>query len=110
MPRSAPEPSTPSWRIILRLCLTGGVPRRSLLVALIVGAILNMINQGDVLISGADIDLVKVILTFVVPYCVATYGAVSFQVASMTAETHTPPQTAGGPSDDGTEVTSPEDR
>ena len=54
---------------------------RSFIVALIVGAILNLINQGDALFSGAQLNWTKLILTFAVPYCVATYGAVSFQLS-----------------------------
>jgi len=61
-------------------CVSDGVPRRSLYVALIVGTILNLINQGDALFSGGDLNVTKIILTFVVPYCVATYGAVSYRV------------------------------
>ena len=38
---------------ICRFCVTGGVPRRSLLVALVVGTILNLINQGDALFEHA---------------------------------------------------------
>lgn len=61
-------------------CLSDGVPRRSLAVALIVGAVLNLINQGDALFGRGHLNLTKIILTFVVPYCVATYGAVSFRM------------------------------
>lgn len=61
-------------------CVSDGVPRRSLTVALIVGAVLNLINQGDALLRNGDISLVKMALTFVVPYCVATYGAVSYRL------------------------------
>lgn len=61
-------------------CVLDGVPRRSLYVALIVGTILNLINQGDALFSGRDLNVTKIILTFVVPYCVATYGAVSYRM------------------------------
>jgi hypothetical protein len=46
------------------------IPRRSFLVALLVGTILN---------------LTKVILTFAVPYCVATYGAVSYRLKVSSA-------------------------
>jgi hypothetical protein len=60
--------------------VTGGVPRRSPMVALIVGTALNLINQGDALLAGAAINWLKVALTYAVPYGVATYGAVSFQM------------------------------
>lgn len=74
-----------SWTHRLRAILvygtTGGVPRRSLMVALIVGTILNIINQGNVLFGGGHLNLTKIILTFAVPYCVATYGAVSVRLS-----------------------------
>jgi hypothetical protein len=77
--------------------LSGGVPRRSFVVALVVGTILNLINQGDALLAGASIDLLKVALTFIVPYCVATYGAVSYRLGTQPSHhelvnsTHRPP-------------------
>jgi len=61
------------------------VPRRSFLIALIVGTILNLINQGDTLFAGGRLNLTKIILTFAVPYCVATYGAVSYRIAATRA-------------------------
>jgi hypothetical protein len=66
---------------ICRCCVSDGVPRRSFIVALIVGAILDLINQGDTLFSGGQLNWTKRILTFAVPYCVATYGAVSFRLS-----------------------------
>lgn len=66
-------------------CVCDGVPRRSLVVALIVGTILNLINQGDALLNGTAINIAKIILTYAVPYFVATYGAVSFRLATMRA-------------------------
>ena len=55
--------------------------RRCLCLALIVEAILNLINQGDALFSDGRLNWTKLILTFAVPYCVATYGAVSFRLS-----------------------------
>jgi len=105
MPTSEARPSKQPWHTILRFCVTDGVPRRSLQVALIVGVILNLINQGDALIAGADVNMLKVTLTFIVPYCVATYGAVSFQVAALRAETYAPFSASGGSPHDGTKAT-----
>ncbi len=68
------------WARIWRCCISDGVPKRSLVVALVVGTILNLINQGDALFGGAHLNLVKLILTFAVPYAVATYGAVSYRL------------------------------
>jgi hypothetical protein len=63
------------------------VPRRSFVVALIVGAFLNLINQGDALFGNGKLNITKILLTFAVPYCVATYGAVSYRLhASRTQD------------------------
>ena len=67
-------------REICRCAVSDGVPLRSLGVALIVGTILNLINQGDALLGHAPLDLTKLLLTFLVPYCVSTHGAVSYRL------------------------------
>jgi hypothetical protein len=64
----------------LRYCLADGVPRRSFVVALVVGTILNLINQGDALLGDREVSVLKLVLTYAVPYCVATYGAVSLRL------------------------------
>ena len=74
------------------------MPRRSLVAALVVGTILNLINQGDALFGARRFDWVKAVLTFIVPYCVTTYGAVSFRLAL--ARQH-PPSAARRDSDGG---------
>ena len=53
--------------------------RRSLLVAVAVGTILTLLNQGDILFTGSWNSALywKVPLTFCVPFCVASYGALS---------------------------------
>ena len=50
---------------------------RALRVALVVGVVLFLINQLDVVIRGDVTPLVvaKVVLTFAVPYAVSTYSA-----------------------------------
>ncbi len=68
------------WRKACRCAVADGVPRRSAAVALVVGSILNLINQGDALIAGRPLSWTKILLTFAVPYLVATYGAVSYQL------------------------------
>lgn len=61
-----------------RLALSGGIPKRSAIVAAIVGTVLNLINQGDVILNGGTVDILKAALTYCVPYCVATYAAVAY--------------------------------
>ena len=53
--------------------------RRSLMVAVVVGTVLTLLNQGDILFSGGWNSALywKVPLTYCVPFCVATYGALT---------------------------------
>jgi hypothetical protein len=62
----------------LATALEAPVRKRALKVALIVGSILAVINHGDVVLAGTATATVwiKVVLTFVVPYCVATFASV----------------------------------
>lgn len=66
---------------------------RSLRVALVVGVVLALINHGDTLLGGpwGAALLWKVPLTFVVPFCVATWGALS----SCAVRHTTPEETTG---------------
>ena len=62
----------------VRIALRPDICRRSLKIALVVGSILVLINYGDRLLEGSisTKDLLKMAMTFCVPFCVATYSAV----------------------------------
>ena len=49
--------------------------RRSLIVAAVIGSALNLINQGDLLVRGEPIVLWKILLTYFVPFAVASDGS-----------------------------------
>jgi len=68
-------------RLACRFALSDGVPRRSFYVALVVGTVLNLINQGDALLGVASFNWLKAILTYAVPYAVCTYGIVSHRLS-----------------------------
>ena len=70
-----------TWRRLFALATADGVPKRALWVALIVGTVLNLINQGDALVGGAPLNWLKLTLTYVVPFAVSTHGAVSARMA-----------------------------
>ena len=55
------------------------IATRALKVALVVGTALTLINQGNLLLAGAVTPgvLVKILLTYCVPYCVSTYVGVA---------------------------------
>ena len=52
---------------------------RSLKVALFVGTVLAFINHYDAIISGSlsTAGVVQILVTYAVPYCVATFGSAS---------------------------------
>ena len=59
------------------LIFADGTPKKAFLTALVVGTLLTAINHGDVLLSGGFPPPIKVGLTYCVPYCVTTWGAVT---------------------------------
>jgi Mg/Co/Ni transporter MgtE len=63
---------------LLWLAKQPSVVKRALKIAFVVGIVLAAINHGDTLIAGQiGIDeLLKIFLTFLVPYCVSTYSSV----------------------------------
>ena len=69
------------FRLVCQYAVAEGVPRRSFYVAIVVGTILNLINQGDALFGAAQINWIKIALTYLVPYAVSTYGAVSYRLS-----------------------------
>lgn len=63
----------------LRIAFSRQVLPRAVRVALIVGTILALINHGDKLItfSLVSMDVLKVVLTYFVPYSVSTWSSVN---------------------------------
>ena len=62
-----------NWFVTAR---TRSIQLSGLKVALLVGIILNLINQGSAIVSGdwTSVSFPKLFLTFCVPYCVAVYA------------------------------------
>lgn len=59
----------------LRRTLSWSSVKRSLTVALVVGTALNAINHGPEVLKGDAPVVWKLILTYVVPFLVASYGS-----------------------------------
>jgi hypothetical protein len=51
------------------------IASNALRISLVVGCILNLINQGASIMAGSGISWRHVLLNFFVPYCVASYSA-----------------------------------
>ncbi|HEY7835142.1 MAG TPA: nitrate/nitrite transporter NrtS [Ktedonobacterales bacterium] len=67
-----------AWRSALAYCLERDTLARSLKTALVVGTILALINHGQQLLLGqfAPSWVVPMLVTYLVPFSVATYGQV----------------------------------
>lgn len=65
-------------RSFLQMAWRPDVRMRAARVAAVVGTILVAINQGDVIMSGAlsATHVLKIVLTYCVPYGVSTYSSV----------------------------------
>ena len=62
---------------IPELAFGDGTPLKAFLTAMVVGTILTTINHGDSIIAGEWPPLIKVVLTYMTPYCVTTWGAIT---------------------------------
>ena len=83
------------FKIYCDIMTSPSVVKRAIKVAFIVGTLLNLINQGEAIISLnlENLHIAKFLLTYLVPYSVTTYTAtaikIEFQIgtkATVTAE------------------------
>jgi len=70
------------FKIYCEIALSSSVMQRAIKVSLIVGTTLNLINQGDTLLKLDidDLNLLKFLLTYLVPYSVTTYTATTLKI------------------------------
>ncbi len=66
---------------LLRVALQVHIVRNALKVSLVVGTLLNAINQGERILSGGGVSWRHFIMNFVVPLCVSTYSAAKNELA-----------------------------
>ncbi|WP_143145159.1 nitrate/nitrite transporter NrtS [Arcobacter sp. LA11] len=69
-------------QLILSIASTKQLIIRALKIALVVGIILNFINQGEklIILDFQNINLFKFFLTFTVPFCVSMYTAITMKL------------------------------
>jgi hypothetical protein len=62
----------------LKIATDRQIVLRALKIALIVGTLLCVINHGDAMAAGtlSSSSIIKMLLTYAVPYCVSTYSGV----------------------------------
>ena len=70
------------------LIFAPGVQARAIRTSLVVGSILALINHGDSILAGTlnGDAILKVLLTYAVPYCVALYASSSAMKAMAAAK------------------------
>ncbi|MDP1531271.1 MAG: nitrate/nitrite transporter NrtS [Rhodoferax sp.] len=62
-------------RTLFQAACSGKIVKNSLRIALMVGSILNLVNQGSAILAGSGISWIHMALNYVVPYCVASFSA-----------------------------------
>ncbi|MBE0473235.1 nitrate/nitrite transporter NrtS [Rhodoferax sp.] len=60
---------------LFQAACSGKIVKNSLRIALVVGSILNLVNQGDAILAGTGVSWIHMALNYLVPYCVASYSA-----------------------------------
>lgn len=68
-------------RRVVRLVRHPRIAKNAAQIALVVGTVLNLVNQGGALLTG-DVSLLQLLMNYVVPYCVATYSAVRNEMSN----------------------------
>ena len=79
----------PAKLCVSELVLGDGTPKKAFLTALVVGTILTTINHGDNILAGVYPPLIKVMLTYCVPYCVTTWGSMLGKLSTLRQKGHT---------------------
>lgn len=75
-PAGQPEPECVRANAsVLRLMLSPRIVKSSMKVSLVVGTVLNLINNGEQLWMHQTINLWRVAMNFAVPFCVSAYSA-----------------------------------
>lgn len=65
---------------LLSTAIQPRIAANALKVALFVGTVLNLINQGGRLLDGTPLSWTQIVMNFLVPYCVSTYSAAKNEI------------------------------
>lgn len=75
-----------AWRLGLRFAFTRRIAGNAAKIALVVGTLLNAINQGGPVLAGEGVSVAHLALNYLVPYGVATYSAVRLRLQQLAIE------------------------
>jgi hypothetical protein len=68
-------------KTFLQLACSARIAQSALRVALVVGTVLNAINQGGAILAGNSIVWFHLLMNYFVPYCVASYSAAKNEIS-----------------------------
>lgn len=71
----SPPPARWTLRLLIVTAATRPIIHTAIRVALVVGTILNLINQGGRIADGLSISWLQMAMNYLVPYCVSSYSA-----------------------------------
>jgi hypothetical protein len=71
---------------LFQLACSRRIVINALKIALLVGTVLNIINQGSAFMENAGISWIHLLLNYVVPYSVASYSAAKNQMTNQDGE------------------------
>lgn len=63
-----------------RIALSRHIVINALKISVVVGSVLNLVNQGESLLHGGTISWLHLILNYLVPYCVASFSAAKNEI------------------------------
>lgn len=71
-----------TFDVTLHILCNKAIMKKALGIAIVVGSILNIINQGDYIFAMMyeEINFYKISLTYCVPFLVSTYTAISMKM------------------------------
>lgn len=70
-------------RELLRAARSQSIASNALRISLVVGTVLNLINQGGAIFYGSSVSWSHIFLNYLVPYFVSTYSAAKNQTACI---------------------------
>ena len=71
---------------VLRLMLCPRIAKSAMKVSLVVGTVLNLINNGEQLWMHQTVNLWRVLMNFAVPFCVSAYSAARNEAQRVTGD------------------------
>ena len=78
-----------SFSLWLKHAMAPQLVKRSIKTAILVGSILNLINQGPAIWGDDEINWTNLLLTFLVPYCVSTYSGAMSAIGNLSQDKNT---------------------